>query len=52
MFKVRAPASQSRLCHLTLEQARFFPGKDQVMEVSASTTPDMTIATTYKHARA
>jgi len=52
MFKVSAPASQGYLCHLTLEQARSFPGKDQAMEVSASTTLDMTTAMTYKRARA
>jgi len=52
MFKVSAPTSQSRPCHLTLEQARSFLGKDQAMEVSASTTPDMTTATIYKRAHA
>ena len=36
----------------TLEQAHPFSGKDQATKVSASATPDVTTATTYKHAYA
>jgi len=43
---------QGRSRDPTLEQERSFSGKNQAMEVSASTTPDMTTAVTYKRAHA